>query len=405
MARTTLRLSLLLGLLAVGCEREVEFPADLTWGDPPVPGYTGQARVALSNNGDDTLAFVSVDSLDQPQLLGLAKVGKNPIELEGPHHLIGSPDGRFLYYNLSNYVVGGGSGPHGAHGTGTVPGYLIKLDARTLRSVGEALIDRSPGDVIISPDGKRAFVSHYDLARLSSQLTRNAPPEQGYSSIVIVDTERMDVLTQVPVCPTAHGQGLSADGKHLYVTCSLSDQLAVLDVSDPARTRILAKVAVGPAPGPTGEPRYAPYALSVHPDGSVWISNNQSQDIRVFNPATMQMDPERIVPVGGIAMFGEFSPDGATLYVPTQGVEQVVAIDTTTRPPQKKALPLPREACLAAHALVQVPGNAAALVCEGDHRARKGTLVFIDLAAWAVRGHVEVGLYPDGAAVLPGLPR
>ena len=90
-------------------------------------------------------------------------VGDVPVELEGPHHLAASPDGKYIYYNLSNYVPGTGSGPHGSHGIGTVPGSLVKLDAATSGSVAEVLVDRSPGDVILTSDGKLAFVTHYDL--------------------------------------------------------------------------------------------------------------------------------------------------------------------------------------------------------------------------------------------------
>jgi DNA-binding beta-propeller fold protein YncE len=221
----------LLGLAAAGCDREVIFPHNLSWEDPPLPDYIGQARLGLTNNSDDTLAFVTSDSIDQPRLLGKVKVGNNPIEIEGPHHLATTADGRFIFFNLSNYVVNGGSGPHGAHGTGKVPGYLVKLDARTNRPVGQVLIDRSPGDVILSADGKLVFVSHYDLARLSDQLSSGAPKEEGFSKIAIVNADTMELLAMKSVCPTAHGQGLSRDGKRLYVTCSLSDELAVLDVS------------------------------------------------------------------------------------------------------------------------------------------------------------------------------
>lgn len=40
-----------------------------------------------------------------------------------------------------------------------------------MEEVGEALIDRSPGDVILTAEGKYAFVSHYDLLRLQAALT------------------------------------------------------------------------------------------------------------------------------------------------------------------------------------------------------------------------------------------
>src|SRR6185369_4904641 len=163
-------------------------------------------------------------------------------ELEGPHHIASSPDGKFLYVNLSNYVPGTGSGPHGSHGTGTVPGSLLKIDAATSAKVGEVLVDRSPGDVILNHAGNLAFVTHYDQLRLITQLGAGTPPESGYSAIAVVDTEKMVRISLTPVCPTAHGEGLSADEKTLYVTCALSDELAVVDVSNPAKPVVTMKL-------------------------------------------------------------------------------------------------------------------------------------------------------------------
>lgn len=388
--------------LCLGCEgSELRIPPGLAWEAPSVAPYIGQTRLGVTNNGDDTLSFVSTDSLDAPRVLGVLRVGNNPIEPEGPHHLVASPDGQFIYYNLSNYVISGVGGPHGSHGAGSVPGFLVKLDARTGRKVAEVLVDRSPGDVILSADGKLAYVSHYDLARLQSQLLRGAPAEQGYSNLFIIDTESMRVVSQTPLCPTSHGEGLSADGRTLYVTCSLSDQLAVVDVSNPAKPALRAKVDIGATPSPPGNPRYAPYALAVHPDGSVWLSNNQSNDVRVFDAQRMQMDSTKVIPVGGIAMFGDFSADGRTFYVPHQGDDRVTAIDTQTL--GTRHLSLPRDRCRAAHALRRLPmGDGAVVVCEGDHQGL-GALVFLDLAAWSVRGAVPVGVFPDAVIVLPPL--
>lgn len=390
----------LIGGLA-GCEREVSYPPGLSWGDPALPTYTSQQRLAVSCNGDDTLGFVSEDAPDRPQLLGAATVGSSPVEIEGPHHLTSSSDGKYIFFNLSNYVINGGSGPHGAHGTGTVPGYLVKLDARTGRPLARVLVDRSPGDVIRSADDKLIFVSHYDLARLGDALTRGLPREQGYSSVAIIDAASIELLSMTPVCPTAHGMGLSPDGQRLYVTCSLSDELAVLDVKNPRQPQVTARVPVGPQPGQVGNPAYAPYALAVDAGGLVWISDNKSGDVRVFDPATMQPDPARVVKVGGVAMFADFSPDGQWLYVPHQGDDHVSAINTKTL--ELRDLALPKEACLAAHALRVLSPQTAAVVCEGDHISRKGTVVMLDLTSWSVRGFVEVGLFPDGLTRLPAL--
>lgn len=418
-----------------GCERGVDLPAELAWPALPRPTYTGQPRLALTNNGDDTLAMVSLDDLSKPRLLDRVPVGKSPIELEGPHHLIASPDGAFIYFNLSNYVVGAGGGPHGSHGTGTVPGSVIKIDVRTNRKVGSVLVDRSPGDLILSRDGTLAFVSHYDLARWTDQQIKGRPAIDGYSKIAIVDTRTMALLSLTPVCPATHGQGLSPDETELYVTCA-SDEVAVLDVRDPRAPKVQATVRVGPMPG---QSVYEPYALTVynHPTtpagtadrdhGTVWVSDLKSRDVRVFDPRTRQMDG-RAVSVAGAAMFSAFSADHHTLYVPVQGASDptpdtgcngdcvfAVSIPADGQPLTRKRLQLGAGTCLNAHALHTLggvsgiaDGSRAALVCEGDHQSRLGTLAFLDLTSGApgvsLLGSVETGVFPDGVTYLPPLP-
>ena len=390
---------LLVCALACGCTRSVSFPANSDWPAPAVPAYVHQARFAITDNLSDELSFV--DPV-QPVLFGSVPVGDVPVELEGPHHLAASPDGKYIYYNLSNYVPGTGSGPHGSHGTGTVPGSVVKLDAVTTEEVGEVLIDRSPGDVILTADGKYAFVSHYDLLRLQAALTSGTGlPDSAYSDVAVVETETMTRIAMIPVCPTAHGEGLSADGNTLYVTCANSDQIAVLDVTDRAHPTVTTRVNVGPTPGTLDQPSYSPYALAVSPaDGTVWVSDNRSADVRVFDPGTMQMDASKTVNVNGVAMFASFSLDGKTIYVPHQGDDQMTAIDTQSL--ATRTLPLPSQACLNAHAFVLGPdGVNGVVVCEGDHVMRPGSVVFINTAAFAVTGFVNVGMFSDGAAWLP----
>jgi DNA-binding beta-propeller fold protein YncE len=390
-------------ILLTACESGITFPPDSEWPGTGTAPYAATPRFALTVNLEDTLAFVAADPMAAKPMLGAVDVGSIPVELEGPHHIAASPDGRFAYVNLSNYVPGTGSGPHGAHGTGTVPGSLLKIDTRTNRRVGEVLVERSPGEVILSKDGATAYVTHYDLLALTQWLEKGGAPEDGYSSVVIVDTATMSRTTKpLKVCPTTHGAGLSADGKTLYVTCSQSDELAVVDVSDRTNPVIVKKLPVGPAAGPPGQPVYAPYALAVSPkDGTVWLSDNNAGDVRVYDPASGMMDPARTVAVGGVAMFGEFSPDGATFYVPHQGDDALSAIDTTTR--MKRDVPL-SQACKNAHAFVLAPGGAAAVVvCEGDHAKVPGTALLMTTTPLTIISSTPVGLFPDGAAWLPAV--
>ncbi len=389
-------------VFGVGCTQSVSFPADSNWPAPVVPAFVHQARFAITDNLSDQISYV--DPVN-PVLLGNVPVGDVPVELEGPHHLAGSPDGKFIYYNLSNYVPGTGSGPHGSHGTGTVPGSVVKLDAMTNEEIAEVLIDRSPGDIILSTDGKYSYSSHYDLLRLMSALTAGVNlPQASYSDVAIVDTDTMTRLSMIPVCPTAHGEGLSADGKTLYVTCANGDQLGILDVTDPTHPSVTALVDVGPTVGTLDQPSYSPYALRVSPaDGSVWVSNNRSGDVRVYDPSTGAMDPNRVIGLGGVAMLGDFTPDGGTYYVVHQQAQDMLhQIDVTTL--AVRDLLLPTEACLNAHEFVLGPdGVNGIVVCEGDHVIRPGSVVFINVQSFSVTGYVNIGMFSDGAVWLPPL--
>lgn len=394
-------------LALVGCGKSVSFPANDQFPPPAVLDFSHKARFAITNNLADTISMIAADG--NGANLGNVVVGDNPVELEGPHHVAASPDGKFIYYNLSNYAPGTGSGPHGSHGTGAVPGSLVKLDAATMQNVGEAGIGRSPGDVIVNKAGTLAFVTHYDLLAVQAGL-QSGKEEDAYSPLAIVDTTTMTRLSLTPLCVTAHGEGLSADEKTLYVTCAQTDSLAVVDVTNPKMPSVTMRVPVGPAAAKLGTPpSYSPYALSVSPkDGTVFISDNQSADVRVFDPAQMKMDPTRTVSLGqgAIAMFGAFSADGRYLFVPHQGDDKLTRVDTSAGPPfQTMDLAVPSDACLNAHAFVLAPdGQTGVLVCEGNHLDRPGQVATILVPPFSIVGSVVTGTFSDGAVWLPALP-
>ena len=400
------RLLALLAPLALGSCTEVpalDYALDTHWASGRELPPLGGGRIVVTNSLDDTLSLLDLDTLGSPDWGELARVpvGLNPVELEGPHHAAFSPRGDFYYVGLSYFVPGSGSGPHGVHGSGTADGYCLKLDAKDNRLVGSVRVDRNPGDLIATADGRTLFQTHYDTQKILDVARRGGKPEEMNARLAILDAETMTRKQMVSVCPAPHAVRLSPDEKRAYVAC-ISDEVAVvrLDTEGYPVTRI----PVAQNAGTALAPRHEPYALTVSPtDGSVWVSAMKSRAVHVLDPESLTMRPERGVSFSGAPMFGTFSADGRTLYQPYQGVDAVAVINAATSTVTRE-IPLAPSGCLNVHQIELTPdGQHGLAVCEGDHQG-PGTLHVVDLAAGTVVKTVTLGLFPDSVGLLRRKP-
>ncbi len=383
---------------------ELEYGIDQPWHTPErLPPVGPAGRVFVTNSLDDTLSVLDLDSMGQADWGELARlpVGLNPVELEGPHHMAVSPDRAFYYVGISNYVPGGGSGPHGAHGTGTVNGYCLKMDASTHQRVGAARVDRNPGDVIISHDGRTLYQTHFDLLKIADVARRGGTEREMDARLAIIDAETMMTRAMVPVCPAPHAVRLSPDGRRAYAAC-WSDEVAVVDLQ--ATPPSVTRVKVAAVAGTALSPRHEPYALTLSPTtGAVWVSSLKSRAVQYLDPATLTMDPGRTVFLEGSPMFGTFTADGRTLYMPYQGVDALAVIDAATSTVQRE-IPLGPAGCLNIHEVELTPDERQGLVvCEGDHLG-PGTLHVVDLAEGTVLKTVRVGIFPDSVTLMRSSP-
>jgi YVTN family beta-propeller protein len=323
------------------------------------------------------------------------------VELEGPHHAAYSPRGDFYYVGLSYSVASAGSGPHGAHGTGTQDGYCLKLDAKDNRLVGSVRVDRNPGDLISSADGHTLYQTHFDLLRITEVAKRGGPASEMDTRLAILDADTMTRKAMVPVCPAAHAIRLSPDEKRAYISC-ISDEVAVVRLD--AENYPVTRIKVADNAGTALAPRHEPYALTVSPlDGSVWVASLKSRAVHVLEAESLTMRPERAVYLRGAPMFGVFSPDGRTLYQPYQGVDAVAVIDAATSTVTRE-IPLGPSGCVNVHQVELTPdGKHGLAVCEGDH-VGPGTLHALNLEAGTVEKTVTLGLFPDSVGILRRRP-
>lgn len=414
-ARTRAWLATALVALAAACgEQTVRYDREPFATDPPAIGSL-RGRILTTNSGDDSLSVIDPTGTGDPATplrSSRMPVGFVPVEIEGPHHATVDPQGRFVYVNLSlPNAAAVSAGPHGSHGQADVRGWVLKLDTTDGRELARARVEANPGDAAISADGNTVFVTHYDLARW--RMGRGGPASD--SNLVAVDARTMTVAWVLPLCPAAHGVRLSADGTRLFATCG-PDQLAIVDLSDPARP--VRRVQL-PGTLATTSCSKCPYALSVAPDGLVWVSSLGPSGgsmgrggIDVFDPTAPgggAFDPARSISVAGSALFASFVPDasgGYRVLVPEQGAAgdflRLHSAGSPGQPPvAQDALPLTPDVCLNAHMSIVAPGHASAwLVCEGDHKG-PGTFVAVGLAPLMVQSMVPVGVFPDGLVLVP----
>jgi len=394
------RLFLVLALAGCG-ERVPVYGGSPFPHDPAPPSLVG--KIVTSNNGDDTLSLVDPAAPATPQRL---PVGFNPIDIEGPHHLSVDPAGRFVYVNLSLPSTVIGVGPHGAHGSAVRPGWVLKLDTRDGREVGRVDVDPNPGDNTLTADGKTLYVTHYDVPLWLANSGMDKDIRNGDSKLIVIDVETMTRKAKVPLCPAAHGVRLSPDEKQLYATCG-PDEIAVVDL--PAMT--VRRVPLAPeVKENTGTCGRCPYALSVAPDGVVWVSStgmgtNARGLISLYDPALGDFDHAAHTQLRGAAMFAAFvgTKDSYRAYVPERSNDgdfvRIYQPQPRGTPPMDIGnIPLTRAACQWAHMLL-AEGSRGHLICEGNHTG-PGSFVWLDLEARTVIGWHEIGVFPDGLALV-----
>ncbi len=359
----------------------------------PIAYPTGPAALVTDSYSDS----ISVIDLTTGDRIDHRVVGRNPVDLDGPHHIAVDEVGGFAYIGLS-YPVSSAIGPHASHGSASAPGYIQKLSLVDMSILGQVRVDANPGDILLSADGKRVVTSHFDLLRATNNPT---DLEKARATVAVADAASIEMSGSpspklIKTCVAPHGMVMiDPSGSPLFVSCYGEDKIAMVDLD----TETVDYVDVGPNVSGFGSPIYGPYVLTLLPDGhTLVVSNTASKDVRFFDADTKAMDLDRTVPLLGAPYFPALSLDGAHLVVPTQQPDALVVIDlegqdeTTTRN-------LTDEECVLPHVIATLT-DGYALVCEGDKKS-PGKVVMLD-ADLEVVTSTEVGVYPDGIVPLGG---
>lgn len=131
-------------------------------------------------------------------------VGEYAAEIEGPHGLIISPDGRYLYMTTGHGVPDGRL-------------WKYELGPDTLVAPG-VLLGVFPASIDITPDGLYTFSANFNLHG-----------DMVPSSFSVVYTPSMMEVARVVTCTMPHGSRIHPTGSFHYSGCMMDDQLVEVD--------------------------------------------------------------------------------------------------------------------------------------------------------------------------------
>jgi len=370
---------------------------------------TATAAFAQTKPDKDYLVYVVSESADKIALIRFGPAGARvdhdlqtgdmPVDIDGPHGIVLSPDRRFYYVSI-------------AHGRpfGLVWKYATKDDS----VVGKTTLGFFPATMDITPDGNFLFVVNFNLHG-----------DMVPSSVSVVSTPTMTEVARIPTCTMPHGSRLNSQGTKQYSACMMDDMLVEIDTASLKVSRhfILTKGkelglagapknkaanGMGSMPGmnmpgmkdtgghgmeppKAGDNSCSPTWAQPSIDGSsVYVACNKSSEIVEVNASTWKLT--RRIPARAGVYNLTVTHDGTRLLA-TNKRDQSVSIYELKSGRELARLPTKRKVL---HGVVVSPDDAYAFVTVEGIGAEPGTVEIIDLKALKTVATVDVGAEAAG---------
>ena len=322
-----------------------------------IPAAAGIVFVA--DEGSNTVSVIETQSLKRVGVIGVGRT---------PHNVQIAPDGKLAWVTNEGESHGA---PHGAivHGEkGATPGRgeIWAIDTATNKVVGKVIVGSHPAHVVLTPDGRFAYVTN-----------------GGEDTVSVVDTAARAVVGTVRVGAYPHGLRIGPDGKEAYVANLKGGTVSVIDT---ASMKEVARIPVGKGPAQTG----------FTSDGRLaFVSLSQENSVALIDPAARKVVAR--VPVGTIPIQLYATPDGKQLLVANQGTKQRPGTTVSVIDIGQRRVINTVETGAGAHGVIVDREGSQAFVTN----IYAGTVSVLDLKAMKVVANIAVGHSPNGVSVWP----
>ncbi len=331
-------------------------------------------------------------------------IGELPNEMEGPHGLQTSADGKFLYMTTG----------HGKP-DGKLWKYELGEKADTL--VGQGLdLGYFPASVDVTPDGLYTLSVNFNLHG-----------DMVPSTVSVVYTPTHEEVARIVTCTMPHGSRVDPSGLRQYSTCMMDDQLVEIDTRkfELSRRFSLAKGKEGPlpasadahaghvmpgtpaaAPKPVVDPAEVGYAGMKHDmtaatcsptwaqpsfDGKkIFVACNKADEIIEVDRDAWTIS--RRLPTGRGVYNLAVTPDGTLMVATLKQGHMVEIFDLASG----KSVARIKTSNTIAHGVTVSPDSRYAFVSSEGVGSAPGKVDVIDLQTREIAGTVDVGQQASG---------
>jgi DNA-binding beta-propeller fold protein YncE len=313
-------------------------------------------------------------------------VGEHPTEMEGPHGLQISRDGKYLHM-----TTGHGS-PDGKY-------WRFVLGPDTLAGPG-IFLGNFPASIDLTPDGLYAFAVNFNLHG-----------EMVPSSVSVIYTPTHTEVARTVTCTMPHGSRIDASGLWQYSTCMMEDQLVEVDARtfQVARRFGLAKGKEGPIPVTSAEVASTEHtAHATHPmlpptcsptwaqpsvDGrKIYVACNRADEIVEVDRDSWAITRRLATGRGPYNL--AVSPDGRLLVATLKQGGSVQVFDLVSG----RSVMLEKSSTTLSHGVVISPDSRYGFVSSEGVGSAPGKVDIYDLKTMARVGSVDVGQQAGGIA-------